>query len=93
METKGSCRTCGTLGTISENARVHVWEESAVVKLTRLVGDCDEDECPTLYANDRGTLVVQGGLLTDHGREIPPHEALVEVPFELIRKAVRGNLV
>ncbi|MEU5797223.1 MULTISPECIES: hypothetical protein [unclassified Streptomyces] len=68
-------------------------EETAVVKLTRLVGECDEGECPTLYATDRGTLVVQGGLLTDHGREVPAHEALVEIPVELIRKAVRGNLV
>lgn len=42
-----------------------------MVKLTRLVGDCDEGECPTLYATDRGTLVVQGELLTGHGREIP----------------------
>lgn len=64
-----------------------------MVKLTRLVGECDEGECPTLYATDRGTLVVQGGLLTDHGREVPAHEALVEIPVELIRKAVRGNLV
>ncbi|SER73025.1 hypothetical protein SAMN04487983_102127 [Streptomyces sp. yr375] len=64
-----------------------------MVKLTRLVGDCDEGECPTLYATDRGTLVVQGELLTGHGREIPAHEALVEIPVDLIRKAVRDNLV
>ncbi|KPI18048.1 hypothetical protein OK074_7995 [Actinobacteria bacterium OK074] len=63
------------------------------MKLTRLVGECDEGECPTLYATDRGTLVVQGDLLTEHGREIPVHEALVEIPVELIRKAVRGNFV
>ncbi|TVZ97573.1 hypothetical protein [Streptomyces sp. BK340] len=64
-----------------------------MVKLTRLVGECDEGECPTLYATDRGTLVVQGDLLADHGREIPEHEALVEIPVELIRKAVRGDLI
>ncbi len=64
-----------------------------MVELTRLVGECDEGECPTLYATDRGTLVVQGGILTDHNREVPEHEALVEIPVELIRKAVRGNLI
>jgi hypothetical protein len=47
-----------------------------VVELTRLVGECDEGECPTLYATDRGTFVVQGGILIDHDREIPAHEAL-----------------
>ncbi|MEU6666161.1 hypothetical protein [Streptomyces sp. NPDC046727] len=63
------------------------------MKLTRLVGECDGGECPTLYLTDRGTLAVQGSLLTDHGREVPAHEALVEIPVELIWKAVRGNLI
>ncbi|GAA3834871.1 hypothetical protein GCM10023083_78860 [Streptomyces phyllanthi] len=36
---------------------------------------------------------VQGDLLTDHGREVPAHEALVEIPVALIRKAIRDNLV
>lgn len=64
-----------------------------MVKLTRLVGECDDGECPTLYATDRGTLVVQGGIVTDHDREVPLHEALVEIPVELIRKAARGNFI
>ncbi|MGW4888682.1 hypothetical protein [Streptomyces murinus] len=63
------------------------------MKLTRLVGDCEDGECPTLYITDRGTLAVQGGLLVDHGKEIPAHEALVEIPVDLIRKAIRGNLI
>lgn len=64
-----------------------------MVKLTRLVGECEDGECPTLYITDRGTLAVQGCLLTDHGKEVPAHEALVEIPAELIRKAVRDNLI
>jgi hypothetical protein len=64
-----------------------------VVKLTRLVGECEDGECPTLYATDRGTLVVQGSLLTDHPNTAPAHEALVEIPIELIRKAVRGDFI
>ncbi|MFB7127621.1 MULTISPECIES: hypothetical protein [unclassified Kitasatospora] len=63
------------------------------MKLTRLVGSCDEGECPTLYLTDRGTLAVQGELVTGHGLQIPAHEMLVEVPVELIRKAVRDNLI
>ncbi|MER5634042.1 hypothetical protein [Streptomyces nitrosporeus] len=63
------------------------------MKLTRLVGECDEGECPTIYATDRGTLAVQGGLVTDHGLNIPPHETLAEIPVDLIRKAIRDNLI
>ncbi|MGW2476742.1 hypothetical protein [Streptomyces sp. NPDC001665] len=63
------------------------------MKLTRLVGQCDEGECPAIYATDRGTLAVQGDRLADHGLTVPAHEALVEIPVELIRKAVRDNLI
>ncbi|MGW7582151.1 hypothetical protein ACWGKU_07795 [Kitasatospora sp. NPDC054768] len=63
------------------------------MKLTRLVGSCDEGECPTLYLTDRGTLAVQGEHVTEHGLQIPAHEMLVEIPVELIRKAVRDNLI
>ncbi|MEV7982196.1 hypothetical protein [Streptomyces sp. NPDC086519] len=63
------------------------------MKLTRLVGECEDGECPTLYSTDRGTLVVQGILLTDHTRDLPAHEALVEIPVELIREVIRDNLI
>ncbi|MGW4050488.1 hypothetical protein ACWENA_06620 [Streptomyces sp. NPDC004779] len=63
------------------------------MKLTRLVSTCDEGECPTLFATDRGTLVVQGDRVPDHDREIPAHETMVEIPIELIRKAIRDNLI
>ncbi|AEW93805.1 MULTISPECIES: hypothetical protein [Streptomycetaceae] len=63
------------------------------MKVTKLVSTCDIKECPTIYATDRGTLLVQGGTPTDHGLRIPAHEALVEIPVELIRKAVRDNLI
>ncbi|MFD3661099.1 hypothetical protein ACFWVF_10945 [Streptomyces sp. NPDC058659] len=63
------------------------------MKLTRLVGECDEGECPTIYATDRGTLAIQGDKVADHGLEIPAHETLVEIPIELIRKAIRDNLI
>ncbi|MGW2842800.1 hypothetical protein ACWCWD_34060 [Streptomyces sp. NPDC001493] len=63
------------------------------MKLTRLVGQCDDGECPTIYTTDRGTLAVQGNRLSDHGLDIPAHESLVEIPIELIRKVIDDNLV
>lgn len=63
------------------------------VKLTRLVGECDDGDCPTVYATDRGTLAIQGDRVVDHELDIPAHETLVEIPVELIRKAVRDNLI
>jgi len=63
------------------------------VKLTRLVGSCEDGECPTLYTTDRGTLAVQGEHITDPGRDLPAHEAMVEIPMELIRKAIHDGLL
>lgn len=63
------------------------------MELTRLVGSCEDGDCPTLYLTDRGTLAVQGEHLTEHRLQVPTHEALVEIPVELIRKAIRDNLI
>ncbi|MFD6800249.1 hypothetical protein [Streptomyces cyaneofuscatus] len=63
------------------------------MKLTRLVGECDDGDCPTVYATDRGTLAIQGDRIADHGLDIQAHETLVEIPVELIRKAVSDNLI
>ncbi|MFJ2646606.1 hypothetical protein ACIO1C_07770 [Streptomyces sp. NPDC087420] len=63
------------------------------MKLTRLVGECEDGDCPTIYVTDRGTPAIQGDRVADHELVIPAHETLVEVPVELIRKAVRDNLV
>ncbi|WP_329564067.1 hypothetical protein OG711_27100 [Streptomyces uncialis] len=57
------------------------------MQVTVLATTCDKKDCPTLYKTDRGTILVQGGTPTDHGLVIPAHEALVEIPMELIRKA------
>lgn len=63
------------------------------MKVIKLVSTCDIKECPTIYATDRGTLLVQGETPTDHGLDIPAHETLVEIPVELIRKAIRDSLI
>jgi hypothetical protein len=49
------------------------------------IGGCEGGTCPTVYATDRGTLVVQGTTVTDaEGVNVPGHESLVEVPAELL---------
>ncbi|WP_167513607.1 hypothetical protein [Streptomyces bauhiniae] len=54
------------------------------MKVTKLVSTCDVTECPTIYVTDRGTFLVQGETPTDHG---------LEIPVELIQKAIRDNLI
>ncbi|MFD7750680.1 hypothetical protein [Streptomyces sp. NPDC059757] len=63
------------------------------MKVQKLVTTCENGDCPTLYATDRDTLLVQGEVPADHGLEIPAHETLVEIPMELIRKAIRDQLI
>lgn len=64
------------------------------MKVTKLVSSCDIKDCPTIYATDRGTLLVQGETPADHGLPLPAHETVVEIPEELvldlIRKGLRG---
>ncbi|MEU8870925.1 hypothetical protein AB0D24_07090 [Streptomyces javensis] len=67
------------------------------MRVSMLVSTCDIKDCPTIYATDRDTLLVQGEVPTDHGLEIPANEGIVEIPmqllFDLIRKALRDKLV
>jgi len=59
------------------------------MELTRIAGDddCKDGDCPTVYRTDRGTIAVQG-IRVDH--PAPDHEAVVEIPAELLAKAVRA---
>ncbi|MFD7501649.1 hypothetical protein [Streptomyces sp. NPDC059850] len=67
------------------------------MKVSKLVSTCDIKDCPTIYATDRDTLLVQGEVPTDHGLTIPAHEGIVEIPMQLIldliRKGLRDKLV
>ncbi|MGW1029239.1 hypothetical protein ACWD4J_37105 [Streptomyces sp. NPDC002577] len=63
------------------------------MRVTKLVGTCDRSDCPTLYSTDRGTFLVQGAVTADHGLTIPEGESVVEIPAELLRKAVRDQLI
>ena len=57
------------------------------MKLTRLSG-CAGSSCPTLYATDRDTIVVQGYVVQDlealESLDLPTGEAVVEVPRHLL---------
>jgi hypothetical protein len=48
--------------------------------------------CPSVFATDRGTFVVQGWKITDEAaltelrrRGLPDHETAIEIPAELAR--------
>jgi len=55
--------------------------------LTKLAG-CSGGTCPAVYATDRGTVVVQGAIVTDPealaALSLPEHETVVEVPASLL---------
>jgi hypothetical protein len=57
------------------------------MRLRRLVG-CSGGSCPTVYATDRDTFVIQGAVVTDPEAlaavDLPAHETLVEVPRWLL---------
>ncbi|MGI5349752.1 hypothetical protein ACQEU8_16375 [Streptomyces sp. CA-250714] len=60
--------------------------------LTRLTGnvygpECDDDDCPNIYATGRGSYVVQGDVYD--GFQVPGGEGLVEIPEHVLREAVR----
>ncbi len=61
------------------------------MKLTVLGTQSEGGQSPTLYATDRGTVVVQGFRVTDADAlaalDIPGHETLVEIPIALLRFA------
>ena len=61
------------------------------MKLTCLGVESNIGGCPTLYATDRGTFVVQGWRFTDAealaSMDVPEHETAVEIPAALLRHA------
>ena len=66
------------------------------MKLTQLVGDCENGTCPTIYATDTGELVVQGYKVDDPEAlatmGLPDTETAVRIPMELIRRLAREHL-
>lgn len=50
-------------------------------------GPCGANDCPNVYATDRGTFVIQGELYD--GFPLPLGEGTVEIPEHILREAVR----
>ena len=66
------------------------------MRLRCLGKDSKNGACPTLYATDRGTYVVQGWTVTDPEalgdlRDVLNGESFVEIPKELIRFAANDR--
>ena len=65
------------------------------MKLTRVAGNCpDGVTCPTVYASDRGTIIVQGCTLSSDDLSeitIPEGEGAVEIPLSLLKEAARAH--
>jgi hypothetical protein len=63
--------------------------EGGGMKVRLIRSTSNTGTCPTIYATDRGTFVVQGTRVTDAealaAMDIPVHEAVIEVPFDLLR--------
>jgi len=52
-----------------------------------IAGSCFDGTCPTIYATDRGTVVVQGQQVNDSDVTLGEGEVLVEIPAELLKEA------
>jgi hypothetical protein len=65
------------------------------VKLKLLGTESVHGDCPTLYATDRDTYVVQGLRVVDQealaAMRVPEHETAVEIPTGLLRFAVQAE--
>ena len=66
------------------------------MRLRFLGADTKDKGCPSLYATDRGTYVVQGWTVTDPEalgdlRNVLEGESCVEIPRELLRFAVNDG--
>jgi hypothetical protein len=60
------------------------------VRLIKLGTESGQTGCPTLFATDRGTYVVQGWRVDDPETlgqlDVPVHESCVEVPAILLHR-------
>jgi hypothetical protein len=65
---------------------------AATLNLRTISASCASGTCPTIYDSGRGTIVVQGYLVSaDHaGVALPDGEQLVEIPIELLTNAARS---
>ncbi|MFE4537725.1 hypothetical protein ACFRKB_21990 [Streptomyces scopuliridis] len=61
------------------------------MKLTRISGgdpDCRTDDCPTVYRTDKPKTLAIQGYIVEHAT--PEGEAVVSIPEDVLREAVRA---
>ncbi|MFI9384401.1 hypothetical protein [Kutzneria sp. NPDC052558] len=63
------------------------------MKLTHIATESGKSGCPSFFATDRGTYVVQGWRIDDvealaalHERGLPDHETAIEIPAALVAR-------
>ncbi|WP_280361302.1 hypothetical protein [Nocardia wallacei] len=58
------------------------------MELTMIAGgNCGRDDCPTVFTTDTGGIAVQGYIVD---KATPAGEAIVEIPMDVLREAVRA---
>lgn len=57
------------------------------MRLTRIAGECKDDDCTAVFTTDRGTIAIQGNTVN---RATPEGEAVVEIPARLLWEAARA---
>ncbi len=51
---------------------------------------CESSACPTIFATDRGTVLVQGYGVPDVKLDVPEGEYVVEIPRSLFMAGAAG---
>ena len=70
-------------------AKAETRAATADLRLESLASECGSGTCPTVYRTDRGTIVVQGYVVSGDsaGVEVPDGEHLVEIPVDVLLAA------
>jgi hypothetical protein len=57
------------------------------MRLTKIAGECKDDDCPTVFTTDKGTIAIQGYTVNT---TTPEGEAVVEIPTSVFLEAARA---
>jgi hypothetical protein len=58
----------------------------ADIELTRIAGDCKDNDCAAVFTTNRNSAAVQGGVI----KTLDNDEAIVEIPADLLLEAARA---
>lgn len=57
------------------------------MRLTKIAGECKDDDCSTVFTTDKGTIAIQGYTVN---RTTSEGEAVVEIPASVFLEAARA---